>query len=113
VTNGIYTAAYSYLANSPLVSQIVFKENATTRMTTTKQYDLLNRLTTIASTTNSSTVPAVSFASAYNNSNQRRRASLVDGSFWVYDYDTLGQVLYKKGTPPAASVPVQAGTERN
>jgi hypothetical protein len=92
VTNGIYTATYSYLANSPLVSQIAFKENATTRMTTTKQYDLLNRLTSIASTTNSSTIPAVSFAYTYNNANQRRRAALADGSFWVYEYDALGQV---------------------
>ncbi len=34
------TATYSYLANSPLVSQIAFANNGTTRMTTTKQYRL-------------------------------------------------------------------------
>jgi len=32
-------ATYSYLANSPLVGQIAFKQNGTARMTTTKQYD--------------------------------------------------------------------------
>ena len=36
---GNHTATYSYLANSPLVSQIVFATNGVTRMTTTKQYD--------------------------------------------------------------------------
>ncbi len=49
VTNGSSTATYSYLANSPLVSQIVFKQSGTNRMTTTKQYDYLNRLTSIVS----------------------------------------------------------------
>jgi hypothetical protein len=42
-------ATYSYLANSPLVGQIVFTQNGSTRMTTTKQYDNLNRLTQISS----------------------------------------------------------------
>jgi hypothetical protein len=41
------TANYNYLANSPLVSQIVFKQNSATRMTTSKAYDYLNRLTQI------------------------------------------------------------------
>ncbi len=36
VANGLNTAAYTYLANSPLVSQILFKTNGNTRMTTTK-----------------------------------------------------------------------------
>ena len=43
MTNGSYNANYSYVANSPLVGQIAFKNNTTTRMTTTKQYDYLNR----------------------------------------------------------------------
>jgi hypothetical protein len=37
----------SYLANSPLVSHITFKENSTVRMTTTKRYDFLKRLQSI------------------------------------------------------------------
>ncbi|MGA2174480.1 MAG: hypothetical protein ABSH38_05810 [Verrucomicrobiota bacterium] len=31
------SAAYSYLANSPLVGQIVFQQSDATRMTTSKQ----------------------------------------------------------------------------
>jgi len=37
------TATYSYLANSPLVSQIVFATNGMARMTSSKTYDDLNR----------------------------------------------------------------------
>ncbi len=49
VSDGTNTAIYSYIANSPLVGNIVFQQNGTTRMTTTKQYDFLNRLTSISS----------------------------------------------------------------
>ena len=59
---GTNAATYSFLANSPLVSQIVFQNNGATRMTTTKTYDYLNRLTQIASTPSAS--PAISFAYA-------------------------------------------------
>jgi RHS repeat-associated protein len=35
---------------------------------------------------------ASSHSYAYNTANQRTRATLADGSYWVYTYDTLGQV---------------------
>jgi hypothetical protein len=37
VSDGTNSASYSYLANAPLVGQIVFASNTTTRMTTAKQ----------------------------------------------------------------------------
>ena len=43
------SATYSYLANSPLVGQIVLANSGTTRVTTAKQYDFLNRLTQMSS----------------------------------------------------------------
>ena len=43
------TVAYSHLANSPLVGQIVLATNGATRMTTSKTYGALNRLTQISS----------------------------------------------------------------
>src|SRR5213078_1835158 len=49
VVNGLATVTYSYIANSPLVSQVVSKYNSVTKMTTTRQYDSLNRLTSISS----------------------------------------------------------------
>jgi len=87
------SATYSYLANSPLVSQITFAQNGTTAMTTTKQYDYVNRLAQIASQPGGTGVPPVSFNYAYNLANQRTQDKLADGSYWVYQYDALGQVI--------------------
>jgi YD repeat-containing protein len=90
-----HSAHYSYLANSPLVSQIQFKRNGTEKMTTSKQYDFLNRLTVIQSS-GAGVSPASSFDYAYNQANQRIRSKLVDGSYWNYEYDALGQVTTAK-----------------
>jgi hypothetical protein len=73
-------------------------------MTTTKSYDFLNRLTSISSVGTSST--SSQFAYNYNQANQRTRATLADGSYWLYDYDSLGQVrsgkkYWSDGTPVA------------
>jgi len=84
-----YSAAYTYLANSPLVSQIAFKQGTTTRMTTTKQYDYLNRL---ASTSSAIGQSAIGNSYGLNNANQRIRNTMADGSYWLYEYDSLGQV---------------------
>ncbi len=100
VTSGSDSATYGYVANSPLVGQIAFKHGGVTKMTTTKQYDHLNRLTSISS------IPTLAtFEYSYNNANQRTRATLPD-SYWSYQYDSLGQVTSGKkywndGTPVA------------
>jgi len=87
------TATYNYLANSPLVSQIAFQQNGATRVTTTKTYDDLNRLTQIASQPAAAGLPPVAFNYSYNSANQRTHDQLADGPYWVYDYDSLGQVI--------------------
>lgn len=87
-----FSATYTYLANSPLVSQIEFKSNTTVRLTTTKAYDNLNRLQNISHKTNTSSQPVLAYAYSYNDANQRTRVNLADGSFWIYEYDSLGQV---------------------
>ena len=97
--------ADGYVANSPLVSQIVFTNSGTTRMTTTKQYDFLNRLTTIQ-TLNPEQSTINSYNYQINAANQRTRADLADASYWVYGYDNLGQVIsgkrvWQDGTPVA------------
>jgi len=104
VTNGSARATYSYLANSPLVENIVFRQNGTTRMTTTKQYDFVNRLTSISSVPSGASV--VSSAYAYNSASQRTSVTNLDGSRWVYTNDSMGQVTSGKkywsdGTPVA------------
>lgn len=93
VSDGLNNANYSYLADSPLVGEVVFKQNTTERMRTTKSYDKLNRLTTI---NNVGAASPVSAAYQYNDANQRTRVTLADGSFWRYEYDQLGQVIRGK-----------------
>jgi RHS repeat-associated protein len=106
VSDGTNNATYTYLANSPLVSQIVFKQNSTARMTTTKSYDFLNRLTQISSAPSASYTSPLTFNYNYNPANQRTKDTLADGSYWIYGYDSLGQVTnackyFADGTPVA------------
>jgi hypothetical protein len=44
VGDGTYSATYTYLANSPLVSKITDKQTTSTRLTINKQYDFLDQL---------------------------------------------------------------------
>jgi RHS repeat-associated protein len=90
VTNGSYTASYTYLPNSSLVSNVVFQSGGTPRMTTTKSWDNLNRLSTITSSANATNIS--SFTYQYNLANQRTQVTLADGSYWIYSYDSLGQI---------------------
>jgi RHS repeat-associated protein len=104
VASGSANAGYSYLANSPLVSQIAFTNSGVQRMVTTKQYDLLNRLENIKSVPSGS--GAASFAYTYNRANQRSLRREADGSYWRYEYDAIGQVVsgnkyWADGTPVA------------
>jgi RHS repeat-associated protein len=91
---------------TPPGGQIVLAQNGQTRMTTTKQYDALNRLTNLVSTPSGAGQPTISSAYAYNDANQRIRRTEADSSYWLYTYDGLGQVLSGKkywsdGTPVA------------
>ncbi len=68
------------------------------------QFDNLNRLTNLVWTVDSTVV--ASFAQQFNDVNQKTRVTLADGSYWLYQYDTLGQVTSAKkywsdGTPVA------------
>jgi RHS repeat-associated protein len=92
VSDGTNSATYSYLANSPLVSQIQFTNGGSLRMTTTKNYDNLNRPINI-STVNMQPLTLDSHGYIYNNANQRERNTFADGSSWLYIYDALGQVV--------------------
>ena len=59
-------------------------------MTTTKQFDLLNRLTNIASVPSVSSV--VSFSYSHNAANQRTIQTRTDSSYVNYSYDNIGQL---------------------
>jgi hypothetical protein len=62
---------YTY---SPLVGQIGFNRQSSQRMTTTKTYDKLNRLTQISSIP--SAAGALTFGYNYNDANQRVRVGM-------------------------------------
>lgn len=62
-------------------------------MTTSKSYDYLNRLTQISSQPGASGLPPMAFNYSYNPANQRTQDKLAEGSYWVYQYDSLGQVI--------------------
>ena len=105
IANGTNSFTYGYVANSPLVGQILFSSGGTTRMTTTKTYGFLNRLSNIGSV-NGQSLTLDSHGYAYNNANQRVGMTNADNSCWVYHYDPLGQVTsgvkyWSDGTPVA------------
>src|SRR5579884_2685139 len=62
-------------------------------MIATESYDFLNRLTFISSQPGAAGMPPVSFNYQYNAADQRVRVTLADGSYWIYQYDSLGQVI--------------------
>jgi len=78
------------------------------RMTTSKTYDYLNRLTAISSSPSGHGLSAIGDSYNYNPANQRTKDTLADGSYWVYAYDSLGQVTNAcKYFPSGAPVPGQ------
>jgi RHS repeat-associated protein len=95
VSDGTNSATYDYLDYSPLVEQIVFATNGTTVMTTTKGYDFLNRLTN-TTTLSAGTETLDTHTYVYNTASQRTSVTNVDGSYWVYQYDAMGQVTSGK-----------------
>ncbi len=70
------------------------QQSTTNRLTTTKQYDNLNRLSFIGSVPSADS-PLV-YGYQYNDANQWIRVILADGAYWLYRYDSLGQVISGK-----------------
>jgi RHS repeat-associated protein len=92
-----HTAQYTYEANSRLIRSVAFTNNASGKgMLTTRTWDRLNRLGSIHSQAHISSTSlglGLGHTYTYNAANQRTRADLADGSYWVYEYDRLGQVI--------------------
>lgn len=96
VGDGTISATYSYLPNSSLHSQILFKQGANTELTTVKAYDYLDRMTSILSTPAGTNMSSASLSYLYNDLNQRKREMAGDGSGWIYGYDSIGQLTSGK-----------------
>jgi RHS repeat-associated protein len=91
---GTAGAVYSYEPNSPLVNQITYTNSAAARLTSTKQFDRINRTISVQNTANGATV--ASYGYQYNQANQRTNLALADNSQWRYGYDSMGQVTVGK-----------------
>lgn len=94
VTSGTSAAAYTYLPNSSLLQTTRFTQAGTTRLTSTRGYDLLNRLSSI--TQAPATGSSSSSSYSYNSANQRTKLTREDSTYWDYDYDVLGQLTSGK-----------------
>jgi RHS repeat-associated protein len=93
VSSGAVSFAYGYLPNSDLVATVTASNGTQDVMDTNRAYDQISRLTAITSTRLlAPTDTLTSFTYAYNAANQRIQSTLADGSYWIYEYDALGQV---------------------
>jgi RHS repeat-associated protein len=91
-TQALLTNQYAYTyAPSGLWTNLATTSNNRLVMNTTRALDGLNRLVTIAATTNSAGVVS-SCTYGYDLAGQRTNAALADGTRWSYAYDPLGQV---------------------
>ena len=104
VTSGVDVATYAYHPDSDLVHTLTQAHSSAVRLTTTKLYDNLGRLQSITSVPSADS--PISFAYQYNDANQRTRATLANGEYWTYGYDSLGQVTNGvKRFPNSAPIP--------
>ncbi len=97
VKDGNQQAVYTYDANSALIGTVSLTNGAgaSQGLAVSRAYDKLNRLQSASSKAygGAATNLPISFAYQYNTANQRTRTTLADGSYWIYQYDTLGQVI--------------------
>jgi len=94
IGDGISSATYSYVPNSPLIQQVQLRNGSTVTLAVTRQYDRWNRLQSMTAAGTTSGLVGQEYT--YNDAGQRIRAQLMDGSYWVYEYDPLGQVKSAK-----------------
>jgi YD repeat-containing protein len=75
---------------------VTYKFGTTNAMITTRQYDNLNRVVAVTTTTNGSSATVFGASYAYNPASQRTGLTNADNSRWAYGYDPLGQVTSGK-----------------
>ena len=103
VTNGAFSASYSFAPNSDFLVTNIYRQNTITRVTAGRQFDFVNRVQSVQSL-NSAQAVLSSFAYAYNSANQRTSRTDADSSTWQFGYDLLGQVSSAKHYWPNAPV---------
>ncbi|OGV33631.1 MAG: hypothetical protein A2020_11095 [Lentisphaerae bacterium GWF2_45_14] len=89
VSDGARTATYNRVPGSSLLASTVINNGTSDILTASRTYDILDRLTNITSN-------GISYNYTYDNSDKRTKNVLSDGSYWIYEYDDLGQVTKGK-----------------
>ena len=88
VATGGAQASYSYLAQSHQIESINLGGGT---VVGTQAYDNLERLSSISNVATGELLP-LSYSYTYNLASQRTRTDEVDGKYWEYQYDPLGQL---------------------
>ncbi len=106
VVTGTHSATYDYLTDSDSIETITLKSSATTRLATTRNHDVSDRLDGVTNAYGSQTQ---SFGvTEFDNMNRRKKIEREDGTRWAYGYNSKGEVtsgLREKTALPNAPVP--------
>ncbi|MCE9616133.1 MAG: hypothetical protein K8T26_17815 [Lentisphaerae bacterium] len=92
VSDGTVAATYTFGADGRTVTNTALGCVAVA----SRDFDGLDRLQDITTVTGTTVVHRSAYA--YNAADQRTRQTLADGSYWVYRYDDLGQVISGRKT---------------
>lgn len=91
VTAGIASATYTYAPDSDFIKITTFKSSGTTRLTSTRSYDSLDRL---AGVSHAYGGKIQSFGvTEFDSMNRRKKIEREDNTRWAYDYNSKGEVL--------------------
>ena len=92
VGDGTNTAAYTRKPGTNLLDTTTITAGGVTKLTTTRSYDNLYRLTSISS---ASSAPSVvkTYSYTYDTKDRRTQLNMADGTSWVYGYDDNGQIV--------------------
>ncbi|MEZ5324283.1 MAG: RHS repeat-associated core domain-containing protein [Verrucomicrobiales bacterium] len=90
-------ATYTYDDETGALTTTRFETAGEAIAETTREFDDLGRLTNISTRSLKEGGDFYqSFDYTYNDTNQRTRVAMEDGSYWEYQYDDLGQVISAK-----------------
>jgi RHS repeat-associated protein len=90
---GSVSGSYAYHPNSSLINTLTFKSGTSAVATTTRTFDALNRLMEISTVSVNGTTAPVTHEYTVNALSQRTRVDLADGGYWIYGYNSKGEVV--------------------
>jgi|GEM_PF-4872593 len=96
VTNGSLSVNYAYESNQNLLHSTTFVSGGTMVLTSTYNHDKVDNLTSVTNVSNTAgTISGLSYG--FDALNHRVVATQsTDGTYWKYDYDSVGEVISGK-----------------